>query len=83
MLQEQVMYNLIECNNDGAVDVVTFTILDCAKSNLLQQADFAIKKAKESNNYLALEKTEDSYKIFYKDNTWLQFKVISCNLYSF
>lgn len=83
MLQEQVMYNLIECNNSGVLDVATFTSETLAKYNLSKFVNLAIKEAQELGTYRSVSEEDNSYKIFYKNGEWLQYKVISCNLYSF
>ncbi len=83
MLQEQYVYNLIECNNSGVLDVATFTSETPAKSNLSKFVNLAIKEAQKLGTYMSVSEEDNSYKIFYKNGEWLQYKVISCNLYSF
>lgn len=83
MLQAQVMYSLVECSSSGELDVVTFTGYELAKSNMATQAYYAIKEAQELDNYSFVEKDETSYKIFYKDGEWLQYKVIPNDLHGF
>lgn len=83
MLQEQIMYSLVEYSSSEVLDVVTFTDYESAKANMAKQAYHAIIKAQELDNYSFTESDETTYKIFYKDGEWLQYKVIPNSLYGF
>lgn len=83
MLQEQIMYSLVEYSSSEVLDVVTFTDYESAKSNMIKQVYHAIIKAQELDNYSFTESDETTYKIFYKDGEWLQYKVIPNSLYGF
>ena len=83
MLQEQIMYSLVEYSSSEVLDVVTFTDYESAKANMAKQAYHAIIKAQELDNYSFTESDETTYKIFYKDGKWLQYKVIPNSLYGF
>lgn len=81
MLQEQIMYSLIEYNSSKVLDVITFTDYESAKANMAKQAYYAVIKAQALDMYSFTENDENTYKIFYKDGEWLQYKVIPNKLY--
>ncbi len=83
MLQEQVMYSLVEYSSSEVLDVITFTDYESAKANMANQAYHAIIKAQEQDTYSFIENDETTYKIFYKDGEWLQYKIIPNNVYGF
>ena len=83
MLQEQVMYSLVEYSSSEVLDVITFTDYESAKANMAKQAYHAIIKAQQQDNYSFVDNDETTYKIFYKDGEWLQYKIIPNNLYGF
>lgn len=83
MLQEQVMYSLVEYSSSEILDIITFTDYKLAKASMAEKAYHAIIKAQELDNYSFTESDETTYKIFYKDGEWLQYKVIPNSLYGF
>ena len=49
MLQEQVMYTLVEYSSSEVLDVITFTDYESAKANMIKEAYHAIIKAQEQD----------------------------------
>lgn len=83
MLQEQIMYSLVEYSSSEILNVRTFTDYVLAKASMDEKAYHAVIKAQETDNYSFIDNNETTYKIFYKDGEWLQYKIIPNNLYGF
>lgn len=81
MLQEQIMYSLIEYSSSEVLDVITFTDYELAKANMDKQAYYAVIKAQALDTYSFTENDKNTYKIFYKNGEWLQYKVIPNKVY--
>jgi hypothetical protein len=83
MLQEQIVYSLVEYSSSEILNVITFNDYTLAKASMAEKAYHALIKSQETDNYSFIENDETTYKIFYKDGEWLQYKVIPNNVYGF